>query len=276
MRYLIVILSLAACGLAQAFELPKANPVPGGVAIVPLGTQDKPAPSATFWGRRVITVKDDERWVAVVGLPLTIKPGSHTVVVKRGGSTAKVGFKVVDKEYPAQHLTVSPRKANPNPSDLKRISREQKRTKAALGTYSKLPLESLRLEPPVYGERSSAFGLKRFFNKQPRNPHTGLDIAAAEGTPIKAAAPGTVIDAGNFFFNGNVIFLDHGQGLITMYCHLQKIEIKKGQRVSAGDVIGKVGMTGRVTGPHLHLGVSLNGWMVDPELFMAKSPFPKQ
>ena len=275
MKWLTALLLAALVSVAQALELPEANPVPGGVAIVPLGTQEKPAPSATFWGRRVITAHDGERWVAVVGLPLTIKPGSHTVVVKRGGSTAKIGFKVADKEYPAQHLTVSPRKANPNASDLKRISREQKRTKAALATYSDRELDSLRLEPPVYGERSSAFGLKRFFNKQPRNPHSGLDIAAPEGTPIKAAAPGVVIDAGDFFFNGNVVFLDHGRGLITMYCHLQKIGVKKGEKLKAGDPIGTVGKTGRVTGPHLHLGVSLNGWMVDPELFMTKSPFPK-
>ncbi len=274
MRPLTAIFSLLFWTSAYAVELPKADPVPGGVAIVPLGAQDKPAPNATFWGRRVITVRDDERWVAVVGLPLTIRSGSHTVVVKRGNNSAKVGFKVQDKEYPAQHLTVSKRQANPSPSDLKRISREQKRTRAALSTYSDLPLVSLRLEPPVFGDRSSAFGLKRFFNKQPRNPHSGLDIAAPEGTPVKAAAPGTVIEAGNFFFNGNVIFLDHGHGLITMYCHLNKIDVRKGQTVKAGDMIGKVGMTGRVTGPHLHLGVSLNGWMVDPELFMTKSPFP--
>ncbi len=274
MRWLLAVTFALTLPIAHALELPKANPVPGGVAIVPLGTQDKPVPTATFWGRRLITTKDGDRWVAVVGLPLTIKPGSHTVVVKRGGGQKNVGFKVQNKTYPAQYLTVSKRQANPSGSDLKRIKKEQSRTRAALNTFSDLLPESLRLEPPVYGERSSAFGLKRFFNKQPRNPHSGLDIATAEGTPIKAPARGTVIDAGNFFFNGNVIFIDHGQGLITMYCHLQKIEVRKGQELNTGDLIGKVGMTGRVTGPHLHLGVSLNGWMVDPEPFMTQSPFP--
>ncbi len=262
-----------AANTALALELPAANPVPGGVAIVPLGTQDQPAPRASFWGRRVIATRDGERWVAVVGLPLSIKPGTHSVVVKRGSSKQNVAFKVQSKQYPSQYLTVSQRQASPTAQDLKRIKTEQSRTRAALNKFSDVPLATLRLEPPAYGERSSAFGLRRFFNKQPRNPHAGLDIATAEGTPIRAPAPGVVIDAGNFFFNGNVIFIDHGQGLVTMYCHLQKIEVKKGQNVNTGDVIGKVGMTGRVTGPHLHLGVSLNGWMVDPELFMSRSPF---
>ena len=120
---------------------------------------------------------------------------------------------------------------------------------------------------PVDVNISDDFGKRRYFNKKPRRPHSGVDMPAPTGTKIVAPLGGKIVEMGDFFFNGNVIFIDHGQGLVSMYCHMNMFDVKKGQLVEKGEKIGEVGATGRVTGPHLHWGVSLNGAMVDPRLF---------
>lgn len=117
---------------------------------------------------------------------------------------------------------------------------------------------------PVDGLLSSSFGRRRVLNGERRSPHSGLDIAADTGTPVANPAPGTVTLVGDFYFNGNSVFVDHGGGLISMMCHLSRIDVADGQRVARGDVLGLVGATGRVTGPHLHWSVSMNGNRVDP------------
>ena len=258
---------------ALAIDIPATAPVPGGVALVELPASPTP-PRASFNGKPVMVLPNGDSYAALVGLPLGIEPGTHRLVVRTGGQEEITReFSVTAKQYETQHLTIkNKRMVNPEKRDLERIGREQKRIRQALATWNDASPATLRFELPVDGPLSSPFGLRRFFNQQPRKPHSGLDIAADEGTPIKAPAAGQVVDTGEFFFNGNTVFIDHGQGLVTMYCHLSRIDVRAGQTLQTGDVIGAVGRTGRVTGAHLHWGVSLNDARVDPTLFLEPTP----
>ncbi len=267
--WLFGILALFAISLGAQAQLPRASTVPGGVAVLALGAASEPAPTVTFQERRVLVARDGERWHAIVGLPLTLAAGEYHIKVDEPGSAKRsLAFKVADKKYDSQYLTVDKRQVEPTAEDMKRIQKDQEIIKRAFATWSARNIDDLGFEQPTAGRRSSAFGLRRFFNKQARNPHSGLDIAAPEGTPIIAPADGRVIETGEYFFNGNSVFLDHGQGLITMYNHLSKITVARGDIVVRGQKFGEVGMTGRVTGPHLHWSVSLNGTLVDPALFL--------
>lgn len=265
-----VFLLLALLPTLAAAQLPEAEPVPGGIAIVPVGT-GVAAPLVTFQNQRVLTVRDNGAWQAVVGLPLTLEPGEQQLSVRDNGRDAarSVAFQVRSKEYETQYLTITnKRQVEPNAEDLKRIARDQTAIGGAFATWSETLADGLVFDLPAHGRFSSGFGLKRFFNKQPRQPHMGLDIAAPAGTPVLAPAAGTVIETGDYFFNGNTVLLDHGQGLISMYNHMSRIDVRKGMRVTRGQRLGLVGMTGRVTGPHLHWTVSLNNARVDPMLFL--------
>jgi murein DD-endopeptidase MepM/ murein hydrolase activator NlpD len=268
------LLWLCACLASPALlagGLPHADKfsVPGGIAVIALGTSEAPRPQARFQGWRVMVISEGGKWHAVVGIPLETRPGKHSLEATVSGKKQTFPFTVRDKVYEAQYITLKDqRKVEPLPADLLRIEREQKLIAQAKAHWRDAERVPLDLSMPVRGPFSSPFGLRRFFNKQPRNPHSGLDIAAAQGTPVGAAAPGQVVTTGDFFFNGKSVFIGHGQGLITMYCHLHRIDVKPGQTLARGQTIGLVGMTGRATGPHLHLSVILNQAMVDPVILL--------
>ena len=267
-----LIAGLACTTAWSGVDLPRESRVPGGIAVIELGAGAAPPGEVFFDGHRSPVLPGPSGWVALIGIPLDTAPGLQSGKFLPAGEPEPrpLDFTVKGKQYAEQRLQVkNKRHVNPEKDDLERIDRERKRIDAALGTYTAGRLPELAMRPPVAGERSSSFGLRRFFNGEARNPHSGMDIAAAAGTPILAPAPGRVLDAGDFFFNGNTVYLDHGEGVVTLYCHLSRIDVKPGQEIAAGQVLGKVGATGRVTGPHLHWGIAVNRAMVDPALFLA-------
>lgn len=213
-------------------------------------------------------------WFGVLGIPLDFTGKTLRVDVHAAGSqpARQIAVDVGQHQYAVQHLKVAPGQVNLSDADMARYQRERRRTSAVTATHSHPVPSAMRMRQPAKGVRTSAFGLRRVFNGVARNPHGGLDIAAPIGTPVHAPLPGRVIDTGDYFFNGRTIWMDHGAGLLTMYCHLDRIHVKAGQRVAAGDRIGSVGNTGRSTGPHLHWSVMLNRTMVDPALFMPEAP----
>ncbi|HEU4531295.1 MAG TPA: peptidoglycan DD-metalloendopeptidase family protein [Steroidobacteraceae bacterium] len=254
---------------ASSLTLPAPRPVPGGLVVLEVGDAMRPAPRVEFMGHRAMVLANDGKWQALVGIPLAAEVGKHTVAVREGDAPPRhVVIDVKPHKYATQRLKVAPKHVDLSAKDLERVEQERPRIDAALEHFSEAAPPTLVLQPPVPGPRSSSFGLRRYFNDQQRNPHSGMDIAANTGTPILAPAPGVVVETGDFFFNGKTVFLDHGQGLVTMYCHLSEIDVQNGQRVDTGQVIGKVGATGRVTGAHLHWGVSLNRAFVDPALLL--------
>jgi murein DD-endopeptidase MepM/ murein hydrolase activator NlpD len=249
--------------------------VPGGVAIVELGAAAL-RPSATFDGHRVMVLSKPERpgsWIAVVGIGLAADPTRRqTLSVLAGdGPAREIALPLEPKRYPEQRLKVPRRHVDLSPQDLARYERERVHLASVSRRFTawREPA-TLLLASPTEGARSSSFGLRRIFNGEKRNPHSGMDIATPVGMPVVAAAAGEVADTGDYFFNGNTVIVDHGQGFLTLYCHLSAIDTSVGAIVDAGVQIGRVGATGRVTGAHLHFSVYLNATPVDPALFLAQ------
>ncbi len=267
----LIFLALVAFPLSAQAGLPVSSSVPGGVAVIPLGAASgaDPRPRAWLGGREVLVAQDHDQWYAVVGLPLDPAPGAHELRAEVDGKKRQVEFAVERKDYPEQRITLKDKsKVELSPRDLARAEREIAEIKTLKLHWRDTPQTDLDFIEPVHGEAGSAFGLRRFFNGEPRAPHAGMDLVVARGTPVKATAEGQVLATGDYFFNGKTVFIDHGNGLITMYCHLDRIEVHAGDAVKKGQEIALSGKTGRATGPHLHWSVVLNGAMVDPALFL--------
>ena len=216
------------------------------------------------------------QWTAVVGLALDLPPGSHQLRIDAVEQQRQVDFVVRPKNYPAQHIRLKDSsKVTLSPADEARAVAEIaeiqvfKRHWRSVGAEDAVEAQFVL---PANGRLASRFGLRRFFNGEARAPHAGLDVAIPRGTPVKSTARGTVLAVDDYFFNGKTVFVDHGNGLISMVCHLDRIDVQAGDPVSQGQRIGLSGMTGRASGPHLHWSMVLNGAMVDPALFLERAP----
>lgn len=266
---LIATFALACSFVVATSATTKTMPqgVHGGVAIVPLDGAREVA-SVTFQDQAQLIVGNN----AIVALPLFLELGEHpTHIAYADGKNETVAIEVLDKEYPEERITVTDQEhVTPSALNLERINAEAARMRAAYALFSPQPASLLPIVQPVEGRNSGVFGSRRFFNGEPRRPHSGIDWAAPTGTPIKNPAPGTVVVVGDFFFNGKTALIDHGGGFISMMCHMSEVLVQEGQALARGETIGKVGTTGRSTGPHLHWTVSLSGERTDPAVFMEK------
>lgn len=252
----------------------RARAVPGGIAFVPVGPASEPRPEVRYEGRPVLVLRQGAAWQAAVGIALATDPAQPQALEVSGGAgpAQRLPFALQRKVYPEQRLRVPPRHVDLSPEDAARAAREREHLGAVLDRFTTtLEPAALRLQMPVDAPRSSSFGLRRVFNGQPRSPHTGMDLAAPAGTPVLSAAAGEVADTGDYFFSGNCVIVDHGRGFMTLYAHLSAFDTEPGRVVKAGTPVGRVGATGRVTGPHLHFGVILNGHSVDPALLLPRA-----
>lgn len=272
LRSLTLYLSVCTATYAQ---LPQDSRRAGGIAVVEIPLQTT---AATFQGKPVAIAHSAGQRYAVVGLPLDLSIGEHAVDLHSSPHTTESQITesrtitVQQHEYQAQYLIIKDQsKVTPDPAQLERYAREATEQKAAYQIFSTALTPTFpSFIKPTAGRYSSPFGFKRFFNGEPRAPHAGLDIAAPTGQPVSAPAAGTVIQTGDYFFNGQTVMIDHGQGIVSMLCHLSRIDVQIGDRIAQGHIIGLVGATGRATGAHLHWTLSLNDARVDPMLVLGE------
>ena len=222
------------------------------------------------WRDRTIPlVLSDDEWVAIIGVDLDRAAGDHPVPVTFTYADGRTNvrsetIRVTPKEFPLTRLTVEPRFVELSPENLDRANRESRRLGQVFSIITPEINWNGPFEIPIPDGEGSNFGHRRVFNNQPRNPHSGSDISASTGTPIQTTNRGRVVETGDYFFNGNTVIVDHGQGVFSVYLHLSRIDVEVGQIVDKGEALGLVGATGRVTGPHLHWGFRIQNARVDP------------
>jgi hypothetical protein len=254
------------------------SPQPGDVVLLQI-SGGPPDVRADWDGRPLALFPTAHGVAALIGIDLDVRPGhigwrvTRPSVAKNGGALATGAVTVRARTFPTQPLTLPKGMVDLDAPTLARVETEREELKAALaaGAAERLWRGPFRI-PVDGGQPTGGFGLRRILNGQPRSPHTGYDWAAPAGTPVLAANTGRAALVAEYFFAGRNVVLDHGLGLFTLYYHLTEARVAPGESVSAGQVIGTVGATGRVTGPHLHFAVLLNGARVDPEALLRLAP----
>lgn len=248
--------------------MPKAGYT--GEAVVAVATAPRSSSFTFRWLGKEVTVPTQPAAggaYAQILLPIPLEERSPRLVLRVSGpewSKVEIDLTVLRKDRPKQELKVAPAYVEPPAEAQARIKAEAERVRTVLAGVSPQRLWKIPLDRPVPGEISGEFGAARVFNGQARNPHKGLDLRAKQGEPVRAAADGVVALADDLYFSGKVVYLDHGVGVFTVYAHLSALDVRQGQKVAKGKIIGKAGATGRATGPHLHFGCYALGLAVDP------------
>ena len=236
---------------------------PGEVAVVSIDDVDGQAPPHVHaFGHDLPMYRDGDHWRAIVGIDLDVKPGTYSITAEPSGASYQL--KVLAKTFRTRRLSVDEAFVTPPASAAARIAKEAALLAETWKTSAPERLWSTPFERPVPQPANSAFGTRSIFNGTPRSPHGGADFLSPAGTPILAPNAGRIAVAENLYYSGNTVIIDHGLGVFSMLAHLSRIEVTRDAHVHAGDRIGLVGATGRVTGPHLHWAVRVNDARVDP------------
>jgi len=263
-----VALLFAALRTAAAHSLdvlPPAVPI-GGVAMV---RADAHRCQGTFDGQLLQFFLLSRTCVALVGVDLDRRAGSYPIDVRIGdGTQLHATLDVEAREFPEERLTVPKTYTEPDAKTLRRIAREQRLLAALWSNGTPRRLWNGPFARPTDGPAGSPFGLRRFFNGEPRSPHAGIDFRAPQGAPVHASNSGSVALARALFFTGNTVVIDHGCGVFTLYVHLSQLAVRRGALVHKGERIGNVGMTGRATGPHLHFAARIGEARIDPAMLL--------
>lgn len=270
--FLVCALILLSSPLYATIRLISPESADRGSAFVARAISDEPVDKFTFfWRDKVYHAKAEQdeagRWQARILLPVALSEKRSAIELGAGRKNSPEMRKkvaITDIKRPVQKLVVDRKYVDPPASVKARIAADREKVRKALQGQIEGRSWDVPFERPVPGTVSSQFGLKRVFNGQPRGEHKGLDLRGAQGTPIKACADGVVALVDDLYYSGNTVYLNHGEGVFSAYLHMSKPLVKPGETVKRGQVIGLVGATGRVTGPHLHLSVLAQGQSVDP------------
>lgn len=271
---LLLLLSAGEAYSASWVNFPTSWDIGQAFAVSISSTAEYSKPVVT-WMNRSITLNVEQGGAGRISYGLlgsdvrNTKPGNYKILFEfvQGGKKYKASGNITLKarEYPFENLRVSAKMVNPPKKELPRIREEQKLVGAALRTMTPLRLWTTPPQPPLSSiTLTSHYGFRRVYNGVPRNGHNGADIRAANGTDVRAPFAGTVVLTGFHYYAGGSVYIDSGNGVITAFFHLSNILVKKGDKVSKGQVVAKSGSTGRVTGPHLHYSLILGGQFVDP------------
>jgi murein DD-endopeptidase MepM/ murein hydrolase activator NlpD len=276
----VLLLALALCGPASAeptLAIQSRAVQRGEVLLVIVeGEAAKKPPTAEFQGKALefFPAASTGTWLAFIGLDLDAPTGPAPLkaVLHDPSGRAVSRTETLDVgpgKFPVQELTVAQKFVTPAKSDAERAEGEALKVHELYAHGEEKRLFEGRFDPPIPGAATARFGERRIFNGQPRSPHSGMDLKAKKGVPVRSPAAGKVVLAGPLYFSGNTIIVDHGLGLTTLYAHLSRMSVKRGDMVKKGQLLGKVGATGRVTGPHLHWALKFHEARVDPYSLVA-------